>query len=355
MSNRLSNRTAFRRLAPAVLPALLAMTLAPGALFAAAAEEAAQVLATVEGRAITEGEVRQTAAAEFAQMEREYANNRRQLLEAKLEELVQDRLLDAEARARGLTREKILGGIAAAPVTDADVDSFYEENKASIPRPKADVAPQIKTYLEQQRQMEARTALFTALKAKYETRYLLEPIRVPVDSAGFPARGPAGAAVTVVVFSDFQCPYCSRLKPTLEQLLANYPSQVRLVFRQFPLSFHAQAQKAAEASLCANDQGKFWEMHDAMFADQSALAVDTLKAKAAQLGMNAQAFGGCLDSGEKAGRVKADLEAGTAAGVSGTPAMFLNGRFVNGAVPLEDIAKVVDDELRRRQAPAKPD
>jgi protein-disulfide isomerase len=348
MSNRLSNRTAFRRLAPAVLPALLAMTLAPGSAIAAPAADSAQVVATVDGKPITEGEVRQATAGEFEKLEREYANQRQQLLETKLEQMVQDRLLEAEARARGVSREQVLAGIAPAPVTDADVDSFYEENKAQIPQAKEQVAPQIRQYLAQQRQGQAQETFYAALKSKYKTQYLLEPIRVPVESAGFPARGPADAVVTVVVFSDFQCPFCSRLKPTLEQLLAKYPSQVRLVFRQFPLSFHQNAQKAAEASLCAHDQGKFWELHDAMFADQSALAVDTLKAKAAQLGMNAQAFGRCLDSGEKAGPVQADLEAGTAAGVSGTPAMFLNGRFLSGAVPLEDIAKVVDDEIRRR-------
>ena len=122
---------------------------------------------------------------------------------------------------------------------------------------------------------------------------------------------------------------------------------MRLVFRQYPLPFHQNAEKAAEASLCALDQGKFWELHDAMFGNQGELGVDQLKAKAASLGLNADKFNKCLDSGEKAAAIQADVKAGSAAGVSGTPAMFINGRFINGAVPIDQITTVIDDELRR--------
>jgi len=153
--------------------------------------------------------------------------------------------------------------------------------------------------------------------------------------------------VTIVEFSDFQCPFCSRLTPTIKQVEQKYGDKVRVVFRQYPLPFHQNAQKAAEASLCALDQGKFWELHDAMFADQNALGVDQLKATAAKLGVNADKFNKCLDSGEKAAVISADQKAGQAAGVNGTPALFVNGRFINGAVPLEQITTVVDDELRR--------
>ena len=111
---------------------------------------------------------------------------------------------------------------------------------------------------------------------------------------------------------------------------------------------HPQAQKAAEASLCANDQGKFWQLHDAMFANQQALGVDQLKAKAVELGLNAETFNSCLDSNKYAAQVATDLKEGSTAGVSGTPAMFINGRFVNGAVPFEEIASIVEDELQRK-------
>src|SRR6202035_2546559 len=263
-------------------------------------------------------------------------------------------MVEAEAKAKGVTKEVLLADATkAADVTDADVDKFYDENKAQIPptMTKEQVTPRIKGYLAQQRQGEARQKFFSALEAKYKAEYKIEPIRVSVESAGFPAMGPANAPVTIVEFSDFQCPFCSRLKPTMEQVRAKYGDKVRIVFRQYPLPMHQNASKAAEAALCANDQGKFWEMHNAMFDDQQGLAVDALKAKAAKLGLNAGTFNTCLDTSKHADQVRADIAAGSTAGVSGTPAMFVNGRFISGAVPLDDISKVVDDELKHSGEP----
>ncbi|HEX4496608.1 MAG TPA: thioredoxin domain-containing protein [Thermoanaerobaculia bacterium] len=305
-----------------------------------------KVLAVVDGKPITEADVRQANADQFKTLDREYQTNLHQLMESSLETAIQDRLVDAEAAARKVSKDQILAEIKPAVVTDADVDAFYEQNKAQIPRPKDQVAGQIKTYLEQQGQQKARSEYFKTLEAKYKVDMKIEPIRVEVAATG-PAKGPASAPVTIVEFSDFQCPFCSRLTPTIAEVEKKYGDKVRVVFRQYPLPFHQNAQKAAEASLCALDQGKFWEMHDAMFADQSALGVDQLKAKAAGLGMNADKFNKCVDSGEKAATIAADQKAGSAAGVSGTPAMFVNGRFINGAVPIDQITTVVDDELRR--------
>jgi len=173
-----------------------------------------------------------------------------------------------------------------------------------------------------------------------------EPVRVAVDATG-PGRGPENAPIKIVEFGDFQCPFCARLVPVLEQVFEKYGSKVRLVFRQFPLPFHSAAFKAAEASLCANDQGKFWDLHEAMYENQQQLQVDNLKAKATALGMNAEQFNSCLDSGKFSASVQADTQAGNQAGVLGTPALFINGRFISGAVPLDQITKIIDDELRR--------
>ena len=310
-----------------------------------------EVLATVNGKPITEADVRTAAADTFQQIERQYEQNKREVLENELDQLIQERMLEAEAAARGVSKEQLLADIKPAAVTDADVDAFYEQNKAQIPRPKEQVAAQIKMYLEQQGQAQARTKFFDELEAKYKVEYLLEPIRVEVAATG-PAKGPDNAPITIVEFSDFECPFCSRVNPTLEQVRAKYGDKVRIVFRQFPLAMHKNAQKAAEASLCAHEQGKFWEMHDAMFQNQQALGVDQLKAKATELGLKGDQFGQCLDSGKYAAQVKADLDAGAQAGVSGTPAMFINGRFINGAVPIDQITEVIDDELRRKGSSA---
>ncbi|HEV2855339.1 MAG TPA: thioredoxin domain-containing protein [Thermoanaerobaculia bacterium] len=305
-----------------------------------------EVLAVVNGKAITEAEVRQNSAEQFKAMEREYQQNLHQLLENGLEQVVQERLVEAEAAARGVTKDALLAEIKAGAVTDADVDAFYEQNKAQIPRPKEQVAAQIKAYLEQQNQQKARQDFYSKLQDKYKVEYKMEPIRVEVAATG-PSRGPANAPVTIVEFSDFQCPFCSRLTPTIKQVEEKYGDKVRVVFRQYPLPFHQNAQKAAEASLCAADQGKFWEMHDAMFANQQALEVDKLKAKAAELGLNAEQFNQCLDSGKHAATIQADMKDGSAVGVNGTPALFINGRFLSGAQPLEAITPIIDDELRR--------
>lgn len=307
----------------------------------------ADVVATINGQPITEAEVRQASPEEFARLEQEHRKNIRDLIESQLTRIIEDRMIDAEAKARKTDREQLLASIQPADVTDADVDAFYEENRAQITRPKQQVAGQIKTYLAEQRRLEAREQFFKGLKEKYKVDIKLAPLRTEVAATG-PSAGPANAPVTIIEFSDFQCPFCSRMIPTLEQVKAKYGDKIRLVFRQFPLDFHPHAQKAAEASLCANEQGKFWELHDAMFQNQQQLAPENLKARAAGLGMNAEQFNACLDSGKFAAQVATDRAQGTAAGVSGTPAIFINGRFINGAVPFEQIAAVIDDELRRQ-------
>jgi protein-disulfide isomerase len=307
------------------------------------------VLAVVNGQPITEADVRSSAAEQFKGLQREYEKSSHDLIESSLQVVIQDRLVEAEAKARGVTKDQILAEIKPAPVTDADVDAFYEQNKAQIPKPKEQVAADIKRYLEQQGQQKAHQAYFDNLQKKYKVDIKLEPVRVAVAATG-PATGPSTAPVTIVEFSDFQCPYCSRLTPTLDQVKKKYGDKVRIVFRQFPLPMHQNAEKAAEAALCANDQGKFWQLHDAMFSNQGALAVDQLKAKAVELGLKADDFNKCLDSGAKVAVIEADKKAGSEAGVNGTPAMFINGRFLNGAVPLEQVTTVIDDELRRKGA-----
>jgi protein-disulfide isomerase len=336
-----------------LVPGALALALALGSWLPAcsaqdtSAKDKNQVLAVINGKNITEAEVREANKDQFQAMEREYQQNTHQLLENGLEVVIRERMLEAEAAARKVTKEQILAEIKPAAVTDADVDAFYTQNKDRIPRPKEEVAGQIKQYLEQQGQQKAQQDFYAKLQDKYKVEYKIEPIRVEVAATG-PAQGPANAPVTIVEFSDFQCPFCSRIIPTLNQVKEKYGDKVRIVFRQYPLPMHPQAQKAAEASLCANDQGKFWQMHDALFANQQALGVDQLKAKATELGLNAETFNSCLDSSKYAAQVAADMKEGSAAGVSGTPAMFINGRFINGAVPFEEVASVIDDELRRK-------
>ena len=312
-----------------------------------AGASAPNVLARVGDTEITEEEVEKLVAAQLVKVN----NERYQALEQGLSNAVSDRLVELEAAARSMTAEELIELEVqgkTTEVTEADVDAFYEQRKEQIRAPKEQVAEQIKQYLLQQQGGALFETLVAGLEEKYGVeRYLLPP-RIEVAADGFPAKGPANAPVTIVEFSDFECPYCSRVLPSLKQVVDTYGDKVRLVFRQFPLnSIHPRAQKAAEASLCAADQHKFWEMHDAMFEEQKNLGVDQLKEKAVRLGLDAETFNGCLDGDKYAAQVATDVQEGAAAGVTGTPAMFVNGRFVNGAVPFEQLAAILDEELER--------
>jgi protein-disulfide isomerase len=163
-----------------------------------------------------------------------------------------------------------------------------------------------------------------------------------------PFWGPADAPVTIIEFSDFQCPYCARfVTQTLPQIKQEYEGKIRFVFRDFPLSqLHENAEKAAEASECADDQGKFWEYHDKLFNSQSALDVASLKSYASQLGLDTGAFDQCLDSDKYAQEVQKDLQDGDSYGVTGTPAFFVNGLLVVGAQPFATFKAAIDAALQ---------
>ena len=280
--------------------------------------------------------------------------SRDEALQTILRDLVHARLRTMAAARLGLSAEALAARIdeAAEPVTDADVSAFHRAR--GITEALAEIGPQIRAYLERQAVDDARAVAYAELERRYAVAYLLEPLRIEVAADGFPARGPADAPVTIVEFSDFECPYCARLTPVLHEVERRYGDTVRIVYRHYPLTvIHPNAWKAAEASLCAGEQGRFWELHDLMFAEQGALAAAELQGKAERLDLDAEAFGECLDSGRYYDAVLADVRAGDEVGVFGTPAMFVNGRFLGGAVPFAAMAELIDDELRRMAQAAK--
>ncbi len=170
---------------------------------------------------------------------------------------------------------------------------------------------------------------------------------VPAVTSDDHVQGPSSAKVTLIEYSDFECPYCARHKDTTDQIIQNYGDKVRIVFRHYPLSFHPNAEKAAEASECAAEQGKFWEMYDKIFAANNAgtMSVDKWKAEAKSLGLNTKKFNECLDSGKYAAEISAEEQAGVAAGVEGTPATFVNGELVSGALPYDQFKSIIDSKL----------
>jgi len=275
------------------------------------------------------------------------ARARSAFLEAEFNKSLGDRVLSLEAGAKNTTPEALLQTVKPDPVTDPQMHAFYDSQSVQIGQPFETVAPQLRQYLDNEAAKAARRQFIDGLRRQYAAFVTWEPLREQVDPIG-PRRGPDAAPVTIVEFSDFECPFCGRFTPELQRVLAAYPKQVRLVFRNYPLrSIHPNAEKAAEAGVCAKLQGKFWEMHDVMFAEQNALSVGALKEKAKRLGLDSAAFNKCLDGGEGVSAVQTDGETGEQLGLGSTPISFINGRFMSGALSFDEVSEIVDDELRR--------
>ena len=326
-----------------------------------AAAQAQGQLAVVQGVPITEDEVNKAAAAELEQIEIQrlqaeanVAKNRFQVRETALNRLIEERLFTLEAAKQNISRAELIAREIDSKIpdpTDAEINALYEANKARINVPKEQVRPQMVQFLRQQLQAKVRAEFVERLKPAYGVTISMEPQRVQVSTAGRPGRGGTSPQVTLVEFSDFQCDYCRNFNSTLNRIMSDYGDKVRLVFRHFPLTeIHPLAFKAAEASMCAMEQGKFWEMHNALFEAPAKLSPDDLKAKAGTVGLDAAAFSQCLQSGRHTAAVKQDLLDGARAGVAGTPALFVNGRLVTGVRPYPDLAKMVEDELKRAAA-----
>jgi protein-disulfide isomerase len=267
-----------------------------------------------------------------------------------IDDLVANMLFDQEAKARGLDRTALIEKeitAKVATVTEPDIASWYQANQSRVQGASLDQVRQpIRAYLTQERMQDVREQFLASLKSKTAVRIMLEPPRQQIATANSPAKGPANAPIELVEFSDFQCPFCFRAHPTVDQVLKAYGDRIRFVYRHYPLPNHPNARPAAEASACAAEQGKFWPYHDRLFATQSKLSDSDLKQDAAELGLDPAKFNACVDSRKFKAEVDADLRDGEAAGVNGTPAFFINGRLINGAQPFDTFKKVIDEELQ---------
>ena len=186
--------------------------------------------------------------------------------------------------------------------------------------------------------------LMDASPKAHRPKVLEDPVSIPV--AGSPVRGAADARITLIEFSDFECPYCALAVKQVRALMAAYPKDIRLFYKQFPLSMHPHAQLAAEAALAANEQGKFWEMHDIMFSNFRKLSRENLLVWAEQIGLDVNKFKADLDSEKFAAVIKKDTSDGDTAGVYGTPAFFINGKLYNGPMTIEAVKPILEAELK---------
>jgi protein-disulfide isomerase len=313
-------------------------------------------VAEVDGEVITEEDVRKHIGLPLQRLEQQIHDLRRD----GLDRLIGDRLLAREAARRGvsvqaLTESEITSKVG--PVTDADADEFYDANRARLQGTKEQLRERIRDHLRSTRLAEQRDRVVASLRSRATVRVRPDgaPVsRITVALDGVPARGPAAAPVTIVEFSDFHCPFCKQAQALLAELRTRYTDRVRLVYKHLPLDrLHPTARRAAEASECANDQAKFWEYHDRLFAGEPDGSPEKLRGLAQDLGLDVAAFGRCLDAGTHRARVQRDVDEAERLGITFTPAFFVNGRLVFGQNIRETFVRLIDEELAApRPAPA---
>ena len=310
--------------------------------------------ATVGDEIISFEELERAVRPQLAKIEEQ----RYTVLDDKLDQLIGERLLAQEAKKRGISVEQLQREevyTKAPEVADAEVTSFITQNRTRLPPgDEAELKLKVWDFLRAQKVNERRRSFIQGLRAQNSvTVYLQAPAasRVSVSTdTGF-VRGNQEATVTIVEFSDFQCPFCKSATATVKQVVDKYAGKVKWVFRDFPIAaLHPAAPKAHEAARCAAEQGKFWEYHDLLFERSPRQAPDELKQYAQELKLDGPAFAQCLDSGKQQAGITRDIEEGTRLGVTGTPTFFVNGRELVGAQPLTAFQKIIESELSGKPA-----
>ena len=340
---------------PRILTAIAAFSLLTisSALGADAKKRASDDVATYGDVSIGAEELERAVGNRLMRVRSDEYNIRRMVLD----ELLSARLLAAEAKRRGITVDELLRQEVNAKVTApsaADVEPFYEATKERYGNvPKDDAIRQIVEAMTKQKSIARLAELNRQLREAAHVQVKLEPPRIALAVNG-PARGNAGAAVTIVEYSDFECPFCGRAVATIHKLLETYGDDVKLVFRDFPLPSHRGSPRAAEAAHCAGDQGKYWEMNDRLFSKGGAIGDGDIRKFAVELQLDEKQFAACLDSGKHAATWKAAQKEGESAGVQSTPTFFINGRMIAGAAPYETFAQGIDDELARAGVRREP-
>jgi protein-disulfide isomerase len=267
---------------------------------------------------------------------------------------VTEKLVDAEAKAAGkatndYVKDRVMASVGEP--TAAEIQAFYDGKKSEGAPPLEMVKDQIINILKRQKSEAAIQTMVTELQGKAKLETKLPDVRSPAQDIDVTAhtafKGDKGAKVKVIEFADFQCPYCSKAADTVSALKAKYGDKVEFAYRHFPLrSIHPNAQRAAEFAQCANAQGKFWEMHDKLYANQQKLDEPSMRGFLAELKIDAAAFDQCLSSGKGAADVEEDYKKGESLGIEGTPTFYINGRHFNGNPDVNGMSTAIDAELK---------
>lgn len=307
-------------------------------------------VATIDGSIVSEADLAQIVAGQVQKLrEQEY-----DLKSKALDQLIIKRLLETEAAKQGISVDQLTDREVKTKIsepTDSEVEAYYLGQKDRLQRPPSEIQSQLRQALRQARLQQSLQQYIARLREQTRVAVLLEPPRVHVSDDSKRVRGRSDAPITIVEFSDFHCPFCKRVQPSLNELLTRYDGKVRLVFRDMPLdNLHPQARAAAEAANCAGDQGQFWEYHDLLFVQAPKGSGDDLKGFATTVGLDMEKFNGCIFQNAHHDAVQHDIDEATRLGLTGTPAFFINGRFLNGAQPLEKFVQIIEEELARAES-----
>lgn len=310
------------------------------------------VVARIGGEDITEDMLMGDDKMDFFELrKREY-----ELRMNQINKIMVDKLIGAEAKKAGMSiddfvNKKIVQG--DVKISDKDYKKFVADKHI----PESQLNPQIKeriiSYMQGTKKQELIQAYIGKLtkNSPVEVYFNRPKLMVNVEAGNGPSTGSEKAPVTVVEFSDFQCPFCARAAETVSELKKKYGDKVRIAFRHFPLPMHKDARGAAEASLCVNDQGggKFWKYHDILFKNQDKLDAANLAKFAKEAGADEKKFKECVDGKKFAAAVQKDMEYGEKVGVKSTPTFFINGQLLSGALPIESFSETVDEELAAKK------
>lgn len=303
-------------------------------------------VAEINGVVITEKELNEKIDDRLTRIKSQIFDIQRQ----GISQIINDKLIEDAAKKANTTVPDLLRkevNDKVGKISDEEIQSFYDKNKARFQGKSLDeVKANIQRQLYAQKSSQYRNQFLDKLKDQANIKVFLTRPKIDVSADDDPFKGGKNAKVTIIEFTDYQCPFCARARPTVKQILENYGDEVKYVLRDFPLSFHAQAQKAAEAAQCAGDQNKYWEYSEVLWQNARSLDVANLKKYAGQLKLDQSKFDQCLDSNQYAAEVKKDIADGSKAGVTGTPSFFINGQMLTGARPYEQFKEIIDTELR---------
>ncbi len=306
------------------------------------------VIAEVDGQKVTLGDLEQKNSQSIFQARTSYYQAERKALDDYIDQL----LLEKQAQREHLSVDQLIDKHVKSQLpkdpSEEALEVYYEglDTKETFEA----IKPQILAHIRETRLEKAKAEYVQSLRKAANVMISLAPPRADVPLNDARIRGPLNAQVTVVEYADYECPYCQQVYSTIQRLETEYKGKVAFAYKDMPLPMHTHAQKAAEAAQCAGEQGKYWEYHDVLFSSKE-LEVPALKQDAASLKLDTAAFNKCLDSGETAPKIKSEAEEAQKLGLQGTPAFFINGRFLSGAVSYDALRAAIEEELASAAAP----